>query len=156
MQITRPNSSAVQHNAERFQLGVANHATPGLPGAVWFALRCHGLWWHRVDTHITLVGKKFFARGAQTMKSAKVGFSARILRKQADLPRYVVKSEHVPGRVRGFPAEVMLNDNGPFPRNIRPRGKGPNVFFFNLTELQCRKAGLDTNDQYLVTIIFLD
>jgi hypothetical protein len=48
---------------------------------------------------------------------------------------------------------VLLNGTGPFPRNIRPWGKGSDVFFFNLTEPQCRKAGLDTNDPVTVTIM---
>ena len=87
------------------------------------------------------------------MSRDKTEFTARILRKQADLPRYVVvKPEHVPGRTQSFPAEVTLNDSGPFERNIRPWGKGSDVFFFNLTELQCKKAGLDTNDECVVTI----
>lgn len=88
------------------------------------------------------------------MPKTKIQFTARILRKQADLPRYVVvKPEHVPGRVRAFAAEVTLNDTGPFQRNIHPWGKGSDVFFFNLTEPQCRKAGLDTNDECVVTVV---
>lgn len=82
-----------------------------------------------------------------------VSFSARILRKQEFLPRYiVVKPEHVGGRAGAFPADVMLNDTGPFRRNIRPWGKGSEVFFFNLTAPQCDRAGLGTNDECVVTI----
>jgi hypothetical protein len=88
------------------------------------------------------------------MAQAKVSFRARVLRKQAGLPRYiVVRPEHVHGRTRSFAANVMLNEAGPFERNIHPWGKGSDVFFFNLTEAQCRKAGVDTNDECLVTII---
>ncbi len=84
---------------------------------------------------------------------APVVFNARILRKQDFLPRYVVvKPEHVPGRTQAFVADVRLNDSPPFERNIRPWGKGSDVFFFNLTEPQCRKAGLDTNDPCVVTL----
>lgn len=84
----------------------------------------------------------------------RVTFAARILRKQDDLPRYVVvKAEHLPGRDQAFIADVWLNDAGPFGRNIRPWGKGSDVFFFNLTAPQCRKAGLDTNDPCMVTLI---
>ena len=84
-------------------------------------------------------------------------FNARILRKEAFLPRYiVVKPEHVRGRTGAFPARVMLNDAGPFERNIRPWGKGSDVFFFNLTDPQCRKAGLETNDPCVVTIVPTD
>jgi len=91
------------------------------------------------------------------MQDHKVQFTARILRKQSDLPRYVVvKPEHVANRERAFSANVMLNQAGPFQRNIHPWGKGSDVFFFNLTEPQCRKAGLDTNDECLVTIVPLD
>lgn len=88
------------------------------------------------------------------MNKASISFSARILRKKDILPRYiVVKPEDVRGRTRAFPADVMLNDAGPFRRNIRPWGKGSDVFFFNLTAPQCRKAGLDTNDECVVTIV---
>ncbi len=88
------------------------------------------------------------------MKREEIRFSARILRKQQDLPRYiVVKSEYVNGRSGAFAADVMLNKAGPFARNIRPWGKGSDVFFFNLTAPQCAKAGLDTNDDCVVTII---
>ena len=87
------------------------------------------------------------------MDRYRVEFSARILRKEDFLPRYiVVKPEYVPGRTQAFPADVMLNETGPFARNIRPWGKGSNVFFFNLTAPQCVKAGLDTNDECLVTL----
>lgn len=47
----------------------------------------------------------------------------------------------------------MLDDAGPFERNIRPWGKGSDVFFFNLTAAQCAKARLDTNDECVVTIV---
>jgi hypothetical protein len=47
----------------------------------------------------------------------------------------------------------MLNDAGPFRRNIRPWGKGSDVFFFNLTAPQCDEARLGTNDACTVTII---
>lgn len=84
----------------------------------------------------------------------RVQFRSRILRKQPGLPRYVVvRPEHAFGRTTSFSAEVFLNDAGPFRRNIHPWGKGSDVFFFNLTEPQCRKGGLDTNDECLVTIV---
>ena len=84
-------------------------------------------------------------------------FKARILRKEAFLPRYVVvKPEHVRGRTGTFLARVTLNDAGPFERNIRPWGKGSDVFFFNLTDPQCRKAGLETSDPCVVTILPAD
>jgi hypothetical protein len=88
------------------------------------------------------------------MEQAPITFSARILRKQEFLPRYiVVKPEHVTGRTQAFAANVMLNGAGPFRRNIRPWGKGSDVFFFNLTAPQCDKAGLATHDVCVVTII---
>lgn len=81
-------------------------------------------------------------------------FEARILRKQPDLPRYVViRPEYLPGRTRSFQAVIFLDETGPFLRNIRPWGKGSDAFFFNLTQPQCRKAGLDTNDRCVVTIV---
>jgi hypothetical protein len=74
-------------------------------------------------------------------------FSARILRKQPDLPRYVVIApEHVQGRRTAFAATVSLNGASGFARTVRPWATGSDVFFFNLTEPQCRKAGVDTGD----------
>lgn len=88
------------------------------------------------------------------MPGSPVTFTARILRKEAFLPRYiVVRPEHVGGRTAAFPAEVMPNGAGPFPRSIRPWGKGLAVFFFNLTARQCEKAALDTDDTCVVTMI---
>ena len=87
------------------------------------------------------------------MSTDTVEFNTRILRKQDDLPRYVVvKPEHVAGRSQAFGADVTLNGVGPFRRNIRPWGKGSDVFFFNLTAPQCAKAKLDTNDACTVAI----
>ncbi|MEM6385270.1 MAG: hypothetical protein AAF718_03435 [Pseudomonadota bacterium] len=80
-------------------------------------------------------------------------FSTRVLRKQDDLPRYiVVPPEHVTGRSSSFLAAVTLNGHGPFERNIRPWGKGSEVFFFNLTAVQCTKAQLETNSPCEVII----
>jgi len=87
------------------------------------------------------------------MAKSVIAFATKILRKQPDLPRYiVVKSEHVKGRSQAFRALVSLNGFPPFERNIRPWGKGSDVFFFNLTEIQCKNAGLDTGDECNVSI----
>lgn len=87
------------------------------------------------------------------MERGGVTFSTRILRKEDFLPRYIiVRPEYVRGRAEAFEAAVKLNDAGPFVRNIRPWGKGSDVFFFNVTEPQCKKAGLDTNDRCTVVI----
>jgi hypothetical protein len=95
------------------------------------------------------------AEGAMPQKS--ISFSARILRKQPDLPRYVVVDPgHVAGRQSAFAAKVSLNGCQEFERNIRPWGKGSDVFFFNLTEPQCRKGGVDTGDVCQVSIRPLD
>lgn len=81
------------------------------------------------------------------MSEQPISFKTRILRKQPDLPRYiVVKPEHVEGRTGSFAAMVSLNRSPPFARTIRPWGKGSDVFFFNLTAPQCKKARLDTGD----------
>lgn len=96
---------------------------------------------------------RFPAGGKPGMKDP-VSFPARILRKEEFLPSYiVVRPEHVAGRTRAFAADVMLNGAGPFRRNIRPWGKGSDVFFFNLTAPQCDAAGLATNDTCTVTLI---
>lgn len=93
-------------------------------------------------------GEKGRDGGAQA-----ITFTARILRKQPDLPRYiVVDPAQTAGRSSAFAADVMLGQAGPFARNIRPWGKGSDVFFFNLTADQCRRAGLDTNDTCTVTL----
>ncbi len=81
------------------------------------------------------------------MSATAITFTATILRKRPDLPRYVVvKARYLPGQTRAFAAEVSLNGSAPFPRNVRPWGNGSDAFFFNLTEPQCRAAGLDTGD----------
>ena len=91
------------------------------------------------------------------MANDPIVFSARVLRKAESLPRYVVvRPEHVGGRTTAFPADVMLNEAGPFRRNIRPWGKGSDVFFFNLTARQCEKAALDVNDACVVTLVPMD
>ncbi len=78
-------------------------------------------------------------------------FSARVLRKEAFLPRYIViRPQHLEGQTSAFSAEVTLNGIGPFRRNIRPWGTGSDVFFFNLTEPQCLKAKLSTGDECVV------
>lgn len=88
------------------------------------------------------------------MAHKKIVFIPRILRKQADLPRYVViNPEFVQGYTKSFSADVHLDGVGPFRRNVHPWGKGSNVFFINLTGPQCNKAGLDTGDECQVTII---
>jgi hypothetical protein len=91
------------------------------------------------------------------MDQSRIAFLARVLRKEDFLPRYIVViPEHVSGRTKSFPADVLLNDAGPFRRNIHPWGKGSDVFFFNVTALQCAQAGLDTHDECVVTLIPLD
>lgn len=83
----------------------------------------------------------------------ELSFRARILRKQSDLPRYIViSSEHSAGWTGAFEALVSLNGYPPFKRNIRPWSKGSDVFFFNLTQRQCEGAGLDTNDECSVAV----
>ncbi len=87
------------------------------------------------------------------MSDRTTKFRARILRKQDNRPRYIViRPEHVAGRIAAFSAEVSLNDHAPFMRNIRPWGKGSDVFFFNLTEVQCAMSGLATNEECVVTL----
>lgn len=84
-------------------------------------------------------------------------FTARILRKQDFLPRYVVvKPEFVRDRTGTFAASVSLNGSAPFARKIHPWGKGSAAYFFNLTEPQCRKAGVDTGSDCNVRIEPLD
>lgn len=85
---------------------------------------------------------------------ALMSFDATVLRKQDDLPRYiVVKPAHLAGRTAAFPARVSLNGCPPFPRRVQPWGKGSDAFFFNLTQDQCRKAGVDTGDRVAVRIV---
>lgn len=80
-------------------------------------------------------------------------FTARILRKQDDLPRYViVKPELVRGRSSSFAALVSLNGAPPFERRIHPWGKGSVAFFFNLAVPHCRAAGVDTGSEVTVQV----
>lgn len=91
------------------------------------------------------------------MGSHEIRFTATILRKQADLPRYIiVKPEHVAGHATAFAGQVTLNGAGPFARNIRPWGKGSDAFFFNLTAQHCKKAGVDTGDECTIAIALVD
>ena len=83
-----------------------------------------------------------------------ISFTAKILRKQADLPRYVVvKPEHLPGATSSFTAQVTLNNSAPFARRIHPWGKGSDAWFFNLTQVQCQKAGVETGDVVTVRVV---
>jgi len=83
-----------------------------------------------------------------------ISFAGTILRKQDDLPRYiVVKPEHLAGRRAAFPARVSLDGGPDFARNIRPWGGTSNAFFFNLTADQARRSGLDTGDTCAVIIL---
>jgi hypothetical protein len=87
------------------------------------------------------------------MDKQPISFRTRILRKRDFLPRYiVVKPEHVGGRISAFAADILLNDAEPFRRNIRPWGKGSDVFLANRTADPCERAGLDTNDECTETI----
>lgn len=88
------------------------------------------------------------------MSPDRIAFAARILRKRADLPRHViVKPGQVGGRTASFAADVALNGTAPFARNVRPWGKGSDAFFFNLTESQWRRAGVETGDDCEVGIV---
>lgn len=88
------------------------------------------------------------------MGAEPVVFEARILRKEAFLPRYVVVDpRHVAGRNEAFEADVYLDAAGPFRRMVRPWGKGSPVFFFNVTAAQCDTAGLDTHDRCRVRLV---
>ena len=87
------------------------------------------------------------------MAGAILRFSAKVLRKQDDLPRYiVVNAGHVAGRTAAFAATVTLNGGPPFRRTVRPWGKGSDAFFFNLTAPQCERSGVATGDVCEVTI----
>ncbi|MDA5093870.1 hypothetical protein O2N63_07200 [Aliiroseovarius sp. KMU-50] len=82
-----------------------------------------------------------------------ITFTATILRKQENLPRYViVKRKHIGARDTSFTAMVQLNDGPPFERRVHPWRKGSDVFFFNVTQVQVRKAGLDTGERCTVKI----
>ena len=83
-----------------------------------------------------------------------ITFTATVMRKQDDLPRYVIVSpDDVPeGAENAFQAVVSLNDGPPFLRNVRPWGKTSRAFFFNLTADQCRSSDVDTGDAVKVRI----
>lgn len=80
-------------------------------------------------------------------------FTARITRKQPDLPRFVVvPAAIVADRSGAFDAMVSLNGQPPFPRRIHPWGKGQEVYFFNLTALHCARNRVDTGDICNITL----
>lgn len=83
-----------------------------------------------------------------------IAFTATILRKQDDLPRYIIVApEDVPEGADGmFPAVVSIDNSPPFLRNIRPWGKTSRAYFFNLTAEQCRNAGVDTGQEVSIRI----
>ena len=82
-----------------------------------------------------------------------IRFQAVILRKQLDLPCYIIVKPDLLGAVTGaFDAEVSLNGSTPFPRRIHPWGKGSDAYFFNVTKDQCRKAGVSAGDRCHVDI----
>ena len=88
------------------------------------------------------------------MTAGAITFTAKILRKQEGLPRYVVVNpDLVAGRVGSFDAQVSLNDSAPFARRVHPWGKGSDAYFFNLTQVQCRKAGVGTGDVVEVRVV---
>ena len=96
---------------------------------------------------------RFPPKGESQFSQRVIVFSTRILRKQDNLPRYIiVKPEHVLGRDEAFEALVQLNGCPPFKRNIRPWGKDSAIFFFNLSQPQCQKANLETDDACVVSI----
>ena len=83
-----------------------------------------------------------------------ITFTAKILRKQDDLPRYVViKPELMAGATASFSAQVTVNDSAPFARKIHPWGKGSDAWFFNLTQVQCHKAEVETGDLVAVRVV---
>ncbi|WP_133487801.1 DUF1905 domain-containing protein [Aliiroseovarius marinus] len=87
------------------------------------------------------------------MTQGAISFDAVILRKQDDLPRYILVKPEIARAFSGsFDAQITLNDCAPFHRRIHPWGKGSKAYFFNLTQVQCRKAGVDTGDCCHVTV----
>ena len=83
----------------------------------------------------------------------KIEFRATILRKQEDLPRYIVIPDGLlSDRLTSFSALISLNDGPCFPRNIHPWRKGRSVFFFNLTADQCRRSNVETGDEVKISL----
>ncbi|SMR71217.1 hypothetical protein SAMN04488030_0844 [Aliiroseovarius halocynthiae] len=88
------------------------------------------------------------------MTQTAIRFEAVILRKQDDLPRYIIIKPEIARAFSGsFDAQVSLNDGQLFHRRIHPWGKGSDAYFFNLTKVQCYKAELGTGDMCHVTVI---
>ena len=76
------------------------------------------------------------------MSQSEFSFQTRILRKHHSLPRYIgVNPEFVEGRTVSFRADVLLDGAGPFERNIRPWGKGSDVFFSTSPNPNAKKQG---------------
>ncbi|WP_424940936.1 hypothetical protein [Aliiroseovarius sp. S253] len=76
-----------------------------------------------------------------------------ILRKRDDLPCYIIVKPEIAHTFSGaFEAHVTINDSAPFHRRIHPWGKGSDAYFFNLTQVQCTKAGVRTGDRCRIAI----
>jgi len=89
--------------------------------------------------------------------ATEVTFTASILKKHKDLPRYVALPREVMlDLVGGFTAAVRFNGGPACRRHARPWGKGSNARFFGLAEDQCRRDGVDTGDTVLFSIRQVD
>ncbi len=78
-----------------------------------------------------------------------VRFDAVVKRKNASLPRFVVVPPEfvAPWRLQGTTVvEVTLGGAILGRRSLKHWGKGRDCWFFDLTEAQCRRAGVETGD----------
>jgi hypothetical protein len=77
--------------------------------------------------------------------------TARIRRKQADLPAYVVVPARLAFRERGtHPVRVTVNDAPTFRRSLKEIGDG--TWFFELSRPQMRANGLAVGDEARFTL----
>ena len=90
---------------------------------------------------------------------SKISLLAEIKRKSADLPRYVEVAEEIlePWNLEGTtPIELQIEGGEPVRRSLKRWGKGRPVWFFELTNPICKKAGVDTGDTVEFTLALAD
>ncbi len=90
---------------------------------------------------------------------SQISILAEIKRKAAELPRYIeVMEESIEhwNLEATTPIEIQIEGAEPVRRNLKRWGKGRPVWFFELTNPMCKKAGVDTGDTVEFTLALAD
>ncbi|MEE4301320.1 MAG: YdeI/OmpD-associated family protein [Pseudomonadales bacterium] len=87
--------------------------------------------------------------------AARVETRVRIERKDANLPRYLVLPPEAAAALAldaTTPAQLEIEGTDVGRRNVKRWRRGSDRWFVDLTEAQCRKAGVDAGDEVAVAI----